>query len=740
MKKWFCFCAVVFFVFCVHADELTAGSANKKIAVRYLQLAKNYVSQNDWRSVEKSCENGLRYDDSIADLHYLKALSFFHQEKPRCEILPVIQNAFGKTEWMDYGSPNARIFYADLLCQTGKPKEAISVLDSSPFVYSADAEYVRIKSLFEINTADSVARAEEKISSALRVYPNDVRFFYLFFNYEYNLRSAQKTISPLVKRIAGNFILNLPHYDKKQTDLEILASFFAEGETQKRLLKAFDARGLSHVLYPLAALEAGVLSQKDALDYFVEFLGEKIDAGVLFRFYSMITDEDCKKIFDGYLNAFDGTLLYDTNNTLEENLVVKYERGRAKTVSFDFDNDGQFEWEAACDFGSPKSAFVNSSLFKKANTVLKNVHIMYGTYPNVAAAAFELDIPHEHNSAVMSFPAESFANGLFEIVRSPEIDSTDFFVIDETSLVYESESFDIASFFAAANGITQPSFERNGAVVKFSLLNGDLTRADYFADGKKYAEAVFADLAQFKVARLADKDGDGIFETTEYYTDDENWKTAAENGADTALMNIFGSSFFDGGTAFYLNAIGIDRNLDDKHDFFETYFPQNGKMLQLDSDFDGAYDVVHMTFPKEPGKPAVESDSFFIRDVVKGEFWVTVVFNDGEASFITEVKDEKELPGLLESEENRISVFRGTGGNGHFFWLGQKENPAYEAEITERAPLYANGQVFQIEKGGCYIRGIKIGEDIFAQRIEKFVPAENAGDGEDSLSGENVGK
>lgn len=324
----------------MQANIISSNAANRKTALRYLQLAKNYVTQSDWVSVKKSCESGLQYDETVADLHYLKALSLYNLDFPRYEIIPVIKKSLDKTEWVDYNLANARVFYADLMCSTGKPQEAIDVLDKAPLIYSSDAEYVRIKSLYEMNTAESIAKAEEKLNSARRVYPNDVRFFYLFFNYEYNICYIEKSdksgfekkeLSPLAKKIASSFIVNLPNYDKDYKDLEILASFFAEGENQKRLLKAFDARGFKHILYPVIALETGVLSQEDALDYFLTFFDGKIEAKILFQFYSMITEENIKKYFDENLNAFSGTLVYDTNNNLEENLIVKYEReiGRA---------------------------------------------------------------------------------------------------------------------------------------------------------------------------------------------------------------------------------------------------------------------------------------------------------------------------------------------------------------------------------------------------------------------------
>ena len=77
MKKFFCFVLSSFLIFNLYSNTTSSQAANRKTALRYLQLAKNHLAQNDWAAVKKTCENGLQYDDTIADLYYLDALSLF---------------------------------------------------------------------------------------------------------------------------------------------------------------------------------------------------------------------------------------------------------------------------------------------------------------------------------------------------------------------------------------------------------------------------------------------------------------------------------------------------------------------------------------------------------------------------------------------------------------------------------------------------------------------------------------
>ena len=81
----------------VFANTTSSSAANRKTALRYLQLAKNYLVKNDWEAVKKTCDNGIQYDDNVADLYYLKALSLFNLSCPRYEIFPLIEKSSSTT-------------------------------------------------------------------------------------------------------------------------------------------------------------------------------------------------------------------------------------------------------------------------------------------------------------------------------------------------------------------------------------------------------------------------------------------------------------------------------------------------------------------------------------------------------------------------------------------------------------------------------------------------------------------
>lgn len=713
MKKFFCFVLSSFLIFNLYSNTTSSQATNRKTALRYLQLAKNYLAQNDWAAVKKTCENGLQYDDTIADLYYLDALSLFNLDSPRYEIIPVIKKSLTSTEWVDYNKKNARVFYADLLCSIGKPSEAMEVLTQSPLIYSSDAEYVFIKSLYELNTIESIAKAEERIESARRVYPNDVRFFYLFFNYEYNICFVEnkdrtgfekKELSPAAKKIAQNFIAHVPNYDKNYKDLEILASIFAEGENQKRLLKAFNARGFKHILYPIAALDAGIISEEEALDYFLTFIEGKIEAKILMQFYSMIKDEDLKKYFDEHLNAFHGTLIYDTNNSLEENLTVKYERGRAVDIQYDADNDQFVEWQVSCDFGVPK----NTKVFDQ------NATVIYGTYPDVSSIVFEDVEPGVKGTTVYSIIDETYASKPFDIIKAPAVDTTDFYVIDELTLIHGDKLFNTDKIASSANIMDKPSLERKNARIQFSILNGVPYEAKYYVENTEYAHAYFTN-NDYCIVRSVDKDSDGIFETTEYYSiDNDGSLNISEKEKAAITTNVWGAPLKD--ASLYLAAIQIDRNLDTAADFKEAYYKNGGVVTEWDSDFDGFFDIKYKKSLADNEKVVQEELSHYVNDVVKGKCWVTVVTQNG-------------VPvSLNDGDEYKVIK----GKNNSFYWINKAGTAGQELNVLSEAKLYVQGQMFQIEDAACYIKVITIGDNTFAKIIDKEVDSDSSLPGEDS--------
>ena len=145
-KSKIVFCLLIFSaVNSFFGQSKTVSDANRRTAERCLKLAENNVLNNEWKSAYNQAEMGLAYDDSVSDLIYIKAAAQNKLDYKRADVLATISLAFEKDNWINYNRNNARILYADLLCDTGDYEKSLAVINENPLVYSADAELIRIK-------------------------------------------------------------------------------------------------------------------------------------------------------------------------------------------------------------------------------------------------------------------------------------------------------------------------------------------------------------------------------------------------------------------------------------------------------------------------------------------------------------------------------------------------------------------------------------------------------------------
>ena len=112
----------------------------------------------DFGNALAQSELGLNYDDSVADLWYVKAAAKSGLGESKADVLPLVMKSITEGEWVDYNRDGARVLYADLLCDTGNYVQAIAILDSKPFVYSADAEFIRVKSYYCMRTGNQLLK------------------------------------------------------------------------------------------------------------------------------------------------------------------------------------------------------------------------------------------------------------------------------------------------------------------------------------------------------------------------------------------------------------------------------------------------------------------------------------------------------------------------------------------------------------------------------------------------------
>lgn len=720
-KKFFPFCLLLALIFAQNlpAQSSSASVANRRTAIRYLQLAKQNLSEKNWSAASSNAELGLAYDDSICDLWYINAAAKMNAGAKKADVLPLVQKSLsGGGEWVDYNKDGARVLYADLLCSTRKFEDAASLLDENPLIYSADAEYIRAKALYNERTAQSIENARLKIDAARRVYPKDARFAELFYNFEYAFLNEnsenKKNPDELAQRIADGFLASISKYRKAEPEIELLASVFvADKEHKTRLIKAFNARGEKSALYPVLALDAGLIDERSALDYFYDFADKKVSLSILENFIKSIQNEENKKELSEYLTSYAGTLLIDTDGDLVANMTVKYERGRPSKVSYDKNEDDENEWTSECDFGVP----LNLSLTNP------ELEISYENWPFIEQVVYNLKSSDSENpeSDGEKVTFDLIADSLEWCPFNVENDEAaavnlgmDFFV---PSLLPD-ENLDLSGneIINAALSYTMPTKERKNAEVTVTLLNGFAQKATYSADGKVYAEAKFEN--GLPSSRIVDMDGDGVFETSEEYgfSSDETQKFISENDEMQVITNLFGKPASK--TGIYVKSIKIDRNGDTIPDFTEEYTAGEGKISSWDTNGDGKWDVRYIKYPAE--NENVREEAMFF-EPVKNEV-VTVESKNG-------------VPVSVKAGGEDLLMIKGADAN--FYWIDAPG--AYSAETNIIKKINQNqsqGVCIIVEDEGERFLAVRIEDKIYA---EKIIPAsdDSASDSQNSQDDKN---
>lgn len=676
---------------CLFADSFKSNSAsvaNRRTAIRYLQLTKQYESEGKWQEAESNARIGLAYDDSIADLWYLCAAAKMNLGHKRSEILPLVVKSLSEGEWVDYNKDGARILYADILVDTHKYEQAVSVLDEKPFIYSSDAEYIRARSFYNLGTPEGLEKARLKIDAARRVYPQDTRLADLFYKYEYVLFQKNGSIDPLAQRIADAFLASLASYRKKLPELELYASIFVKDKEKKsRILKSFNAQNNKSPLYPVLALEAGLMEEQAALDYFYTFSDKNVNLSVLKSFIKVLKKDESKKEFSEYLNSWNGTLEIDTDNDLLVNMTVVYNRGRPEKIVYDENQDDTYEWSADCDFGVPLKISLASGA----------LNVIYGTWPFLQQVVY---IDEESKTDItFELIAENLEWSPFEVTSAEDIKSflgADFFV-PAISKKYD-RNISRAKLVNSALSYTMPSKEKKDAVISVSLLNGFAHHATYYSGDKVYAIAKFEN--GLPVLRSVDMDGDGLFETVEEYgyTKDSSQKFISRADELQVMTNLFGSPAEK--TGIYVKSIKIDRNGDTIPDFTEEYTAGEGKISSWDLNADGAWDVRYVKLPS----------------MIDGKLREESMFYEPLNNSVVTVMSENGIPVSVRHNDKLLNVMRGVDRN--FYWISAVDSKKSEDLIIKKInQIQDQGVCIIVEDSDSRYLAVRIDKKIFAEKL-----------------------
>ena len=687
MKKYVLILLLSFgIVFSTEAQKSSA-TANKNTALRCLKLAESCLVGNDWQNALNQAELGLSYDDSISDLYYIKAAAELNLGGTKAEALRVLSSAFERSSWAGYTKNGARIFLADLLSDTGLNEESLSVLDSEPFIYSADAEFIRIKNYYRLGTSDSLNTARLRLNSDRRVYPSDSRFPEIFFMFESLFMSEaernglQYEVPEIVSTIAASYISKLPDYSNRNLELELMAAGFARDDEKLRLIKAIDAKNKNlSTLLATSALRAGIYTDAQAFDMFFEAGNNEFSLESLETFIALLSDEEVIERVVQILADFTGTIYIDDNMDLQYEFTVQYEKGRPSYIKYDANNDGEIELYSSCDFGAPVFVYFNSS----------RQQFFYNEFPKVSKVSYA------DRNLIFNFLHDDYVFSPFDFVTDNVFSRTgvEFYIPNiskDTALPLPQEIIENASSFEL------PITERDDARIIYTLSGSEIVFAEFYEKNDRYAYCDFSN--QESLVRFVDYDNDGTFETTEFYSQIPFGQDGLETEENSRIVSsVF--NFIDGRNDIYLRKIQIDSNQNTFSEFSEEYLEYNGKITIWDNDDNGLPDCQYIRYPQKDGGSLLEETLYY----------------DSNGLQILSLTTADGIPLKMNADGSEVMVYSGDVQN--LYWIEQKGSDDAEAAILDYiAKGIPQGSIEIFDYEETRISLIKVGSNYYCRNV-----------------------
>ena len=687
MKKYFCVFLLSSVIGFSAFAQNSAASANKNTALRCLKLAESCLVGNDWQNALNQAELGLSYDDSISDLYYIKAAAQLNLGATKADALRVISSAFERSAWAGYTKNGARILLADLLSDTGLYEESLAALDSEPFIYSADAEFIRIKNYYRMGTNESLNKARLRLNSDRRVYPSDYRFPQIFFMFEAMFMGESERnglayeIPELVSTIAASYIVKLPDYSNRNLEMELLAASFARDDEKLRLIKSIDAKNQSlNALLATTALRAGIYTDEQAFDMFFEASDNEFSLDSLETFISLLSDQEVLERAAQTLADFTGTIYIDENMDLQYEFIVQYEKGRPSYIKYDGNNDGETELYSSCDFGAPVFIYFNSN----------RQQFFYNDFPKVSKVAYA------ERNLIFNFLHDDFIFSPFDFVIDNVFarSGADFYIpniVKDIALPLPQEIISSASSFEL------PVTERDDARIVYTLSGGNIVFAEFFEKNTRYAYCDFS--KEESLLRAIDYDNDGSFETTELYAQ----IPFGQDGFDTdenrrIISSVF--NFIDGRNNLYLRKIQIDHNLNTFSEFSEEYLEFNGKITIWDNDDNGLPDCQYIRYPQKDGESLIEETIYF----------------DSTGLQILSLTTADGIPLKMISQGQEVMIYAGASAN--LYWIDKEGTADEEAAVLEYASKgLSQGSISILDYKESRLSVIKVGMNYYCRNI-----------------------
>jgi hypothetical protein len=297
-------------------------------------------------------------------------------------------------------------------------------------------------------------------------------------------------------------------------------------------------------LSSLYALEYGIIDENAAVDEIFSSSKTGIRLSELVSLCKLTGTAAVRARIASLLDAYEGIVTDDSNGDGIVESFVQYRLGRPVHAEFDRDQDGYPDYTVECNLGTPATI-----TGRKGESF-----ITYDSYPSVRSVVSGKREYTLKPLALSWAPVEW-------VKQNFDLGGNDFFTIRLTRSeppLTERLLVNVASFY------TESSSDRPNAVTRVTLESGIPVSSETRENGKVFVRTSY--VRGYPQSAVADRDGDGYFETTSLY---------AAKG--------------------FLSQVLVDANANRIVEYKEQFSPDGSVKLMWDSDENGVFEISQTT-------------------------------------------------------------------------------------------------------------------------------------------------
>ncbi|MDR2730471.1 MAG: tetratricopeptide repeat protein [Treponema sp.] len=391
-------------------------------ALQYAEWARQAIAENRWSEALAGLERAMDYADESSDIPYMLAIVYIHEKKSRFDAIELLDRAVDTKRFFFYSDKDALFQKARQLCAIQQYSAALKIIETLPknadsaalklaslYGYMRDnPEQIQIPALFRAGVLETMDR-----------YPYDPRPFGIFFEYARNRNILNKPAEGDME-LLQLVMRRLPFLLESDPELAWQAALFTrDPEDARRLLSSYRAGSITknkienfkpHPASVAAALNLGLIYDRDAADELFESADRLVDKDILIDVSNLLRSEDGRDYFSRKLMNFSGVIFSGKDDDGYAQSKALYGEGIISQIEYDYKTTGLYDLKIDFDpGGNPVKAETRPSGGKKT------AFVVWDRYPSVRQITFDSETflfkPADFQFAPLTFTELAAING-----------------------------------------------------------------------------------------------------------------------------------------------------------------------------------------------------------------------------------------------------------------------------------------------------------------------------------------